>query len=76
MDEIEVRRMVDLKVLLVEKDVCDAGTVQQIRNGLAEDIAQYHILRDATEVLKKKLVDAKPEQTNKLHLKIGLSLFK
>ena len=75
MDEIEVRRMVDLKVLLVEKDDCDAGTVQQIRNGLAEDSAQYHILRDATEVLKKKLVDAKPEQTNKLHLKIGLSLF-
>lgn len=67
--------MVDLKVLLVEKEDCDAGTVQQIRNGLAEDNSQYSILRDATEVLKKKLETAKPEQSNKLHLKIGLSLF-
>jgi len=67
--------MVDLKVLLVEKEDCDAGTVQQIRNGLAEDNSQYSILRDATEVLKKKLEIARPEQSNKLHLKIGLSLF-
>lgn len=65
----------DLKVLLVEKEDCDAGTVQQIRNGLAEDNSQYSILRDATEVLKKKLEIARPEQSNKLHLKIGLSLF-
>lgn len=67
--------MVDLKVLLVEKEDCDAGTVQQIRNGLAEDHSQYHILRDAAEVLKKKLETSRPEQLNKLHLKIGLSLF-
>ena len=65
----------DLKVLLVEKEDCDAGTVQQIRNGLAEDNSQYGVLRDATEVLKKKLEGARPEQLNKLHLKIGLSLF-
>lgn len=67
--------MVDLKVLLLEKEDCDAGTVQQIRNGLAEDHSQYAVLRDAAEVLKKKLETARPEQVNKLHLKLGLSLF-
>lgn len=67
--------MVDLKVLLVEKEDCDAGTVQQIRNGLAEDHSQYHILRDAAEQLKKKLETSRPELVKKLHLKIGLSLF-
>lgn len=67
--------MVDLKVLLVEKEDCDAGTVQQIRNGLAEDYGQYHILRDAAEVLKKKLETCNPEQQKKLHLKLGLSYF-
>jgi len=67
--------MVDLKVLLVEKEDCDAGTVQQLRNGLSQDFDQYRVLRDASEVLKKKLESAKPDQQKKLHLKLGLALF-
>jgi len=67
--------MVDLKVLLVEKEDCDAGTVQQIRNGLAEGRSQYGILRDAAETLKKRLDSSRPDQVKKLHLKIGLSQF-
>ena len=31
--------MIDLKVLMVEKEDCDAGTVQQLRNGLITDKA-------------------------------------
>ena len=47
--------MIDLKALLVEREDCDAGTVQQLRNGLAQGGTQYRTLRDVTEVLKKKL---------------------
>lgn len=55
--------MVDLKVLLVEKEDCDAGTVQQLRNGLSQDYDQYRVLRDASEVLKKS--SSRPNPTSK-----------
>ena len=38
--------MVDLKVLMVEKEDCDAGTVQQLRSALVADRNQVKILRD------------------------------
>jgi DNA-directed RNA polymerase subunit alpha len=66
--------LIDLKALLVERPDCDAGTVQQLRNALAQGGTQYRTLRDVTEVLKKKLESA-PAQAKIWHLKIGISSF-
>lgn len=66
---------IDLKALLVEKPDCDAGTVQQLRTGLAQGGTQYRTLRDVTEALKKKLESAPPAQAKVWHLKIGIASF-
>ena len=44
---------IDLKTLLVEKPDCDAGTVQQLRNALAQGGTQYRSLREAAELLNQ-----------------------
>src|SRR6516165_9948247 len=67
--------MIDLKALLVEREDCDAGTVQQIRNGLAQGGSQYRTLRDVTDVLHKKLEAAVGPAQKKWHLKLGIALF-
>src|SRR4051812_42725328 len=66
---------IDLKALLVERPDCDAGTVQQLRNALAQGGTQYRTLRDVTEVLKKKLEGAPPAQQKTWHLKVGIASF-
>jgi DNA-directed RNA polymerase subunit alpha len=67
--------MVDLKALLVEREDCDAGTVQQLRTGLSQGGGQYRTLREVTEVLEKKAESAAPAVAKKWHLKLGISLF-
>lgn len=67
--------LIDLKALLVERPDCDAGTVQQLRNALAQGGTQFRTLRDVTEVLKKKLDSAAPAQAKVWHLKIGVASF-
>jgi DNA-directed RNA polymerase subunit alpha len=67
--------MIDLKVLMVEKEDCDAGTVQQLRNALQTDKTQAKVLRDAADTLKKKLGNAQPDAAKKLCLKLGISLY-
>jgi DNA-directed RNA polymerase subunit alpha len=67
--------LIDLKALLVERPDCDAGTVQQLRNALAQGGTQYRTLRDVTETLKKKLEASRPEQAKTWHLKIGIASF-
>src|ERR1051325_10847427 len=67
--------LIDLKALLVERPDCDAGTVQQLRNALAQGGTQYRSLRDVTEALKKKLETAAPAQARTWHLKIGIASF-
>src|SRR5947209_9196521 len=67
--------LIDLKALLVERPDCDAGTVQQLRNALAQGGTQYRSLRDVTELLKKKLEGAPPAQAKVWHLKIGIASF-
>jgi DNA-directed RNA polymerase subunit alpha len=67
--------MIDLKALLVEREDCDAGTVQQLRNALAQGGAQYRSLRDVTELLEKKAETAVGTPAKRWHLKIGISLF-
>jgi DNA-directed RNA polymerase subunit alpha len=66
---------IDLKALLVERQDCDAGTIQQLRNGLAQGGTQYRTLRDVTDVLKKKLESAAPGAAKVWHLKIGIASF-
>jgi DNA-directed RNA polymerase subunit alpha len=67
--------MIDLKALLVEREDCDAGTVQQIRNALAQGGTQYRTLREVTETIKKKLESASGVAAKRWHLKLGIASF-
>jgi DNA-directed RNA polymerase subunit alpha len=67
--------LIDLKALLVERDDCDAGTVQQLRNGLAQGGPQYRTLREVTEILKKKTESASGASAKRWHLKVGIAKF-
>src|SRR5262249_51876257 len=67
--------MIDLKALLVEKDDCDAGTVQKVREALAQGGTQYRTLRDVTEVVKKKAESASGAAAKKWHLKLGIASY-
>jgi DNA-directed RNA polymerase subunit alpha len=67
--------MIDLRALLVEREDCDAGTVQQLRNGLAQGGAQYRSLRDVADTLNKKLETASGATAKKWHLKLGIARF-
>ena len=64
---------IDLKALLVEREDCDAGTVQKLREGLAQGGNQFKALREVTDALKKKLEAAPPPVAKKLHLKLGIA---
>jgi DNA-directed RNA polymerase subunit alpha len=65
---------IDLKALLVEREDCDAGTVQQLRNGLAQGGGQYKSLRDVADVIKKRIETAGPA-AKRWHLKLGIAKY-
>ncbi|MCS6851161.1 MAG: tetratricopeptide repeat protein [Gemmataceae bacterium] len=67
--------LIDLKALLVEREECDAGTVQQLRNGLAQGGTQFRTLREVADVLKKKLDAASGAAVKRWHLKLGIAKF-
>jgi DNA-directed RNA polymerase subunit alpha len=67
--------LIDLKALLVEREDCDAGTVQQLRNALAQGGNQYRNLRDVADVLKKRLETASGVAAKRWHLKLGISQY-
>jgi DNA-directed RNA polymerase subunit alpha len=67
------QRMIDLKALLVEREDCDAGTVQKIREALAQGGTQFRSLRDVTEALKTKAAAAPPASVKKWRLKLGIA---
>ncbi len=67
--------MIDLKALLVEREDCDAGTVQQLRTALAQGGNQYRTLRDVTDVLHKKVEGATGVVAKRWQLKLGIALF-
>src|SRR5262245_10557208 len=67
--------LIDLKALLVEREDCDAGTVQRLRDGLAQGKSQYRTLRDVNDVLKKKVESQSGAAAKKLHLKLGVVNF-
>jgi DNA-directed RNA polymerase subunit alpha len=67
--------MIDLKALMVEREDCDAGTVQQLRNALAQGGTQFRTLRDVAEILKKKAEAASGAAAKRWHLKLGIALY-
>src|SRR5437588_343685 len=67
--------LIDLKALLVEREDCDAGTVQKIREALAQGKTQYRSLRDVTEILKKKAEASTGAQAKRWNLKLGIGSF-
>src|SRR5262249_47458865 len=67
--------MIEIRALLVEREDCDAGTVQQLRNALAQGGNQYRSWREATDLLRKKLETAPPNVAKKLHLKLGIAQY-
>ncbi len=62
----------DVKAMFLEKDDCDAGTVQRLRDGLTQGAQQYRALREAVDAMKTKLESAGP-QAKKWHLKLGVA---
>src|SRR6059036_3146304 len=70
-----IESTIDLKALMVEREDCDAGTVRQLRNGLAQGGGQYRSLRDVADNLRKKLEGVTGAAAKRWHLKLGISLF-
>jgi DNA-directed RNA polymerase subunit alpha len=67
--------LIDLKALLVEREDCDAGTVQKIREALTQGKTQYRTLRDVTDILKKKAEAVTGAPAKRWHLKLGIASF-
>jgi DNA-directed RNA polymerase subunit alpha len=70
-----VDHVIDLKALLVEREECDSGTVQQLRNALAQGGTQYRTLRDVAAQLEKKLEGATGAAAKRWHLKLGVAYY-
>jgi len=68
-----VDQSIDLKALLVEREDCDAGTIQKLREGLAQGGAQFKALREVNDALLKRLDNSPPILAKKLHLKLGIT---
>jgi len=67
--------LIDLRTLLVEKEDCDAGTVQQLRNGLSQGNQQFKNLREVCQLLQKKVETTTGPQQKKFQLKYGIALY-
>jgi DNA-directed RNA polymerase subunit alpha len=68
--------LIDLKALMVEREDCDAGTVEKLRSGLAQGKTQYRALREAAEALKKKVeANAGTATGKRWHLKLGVAQY-
>jgi DNA-directed RNA polymerase subunit alpha len=65
----------DIKALFLEREDCDAGTVQQLRNGLAQAPTQYKSLRDAVDAMKAKLPTVAVANQKKWYLKLGIASY-
>ena len=68
-----VDQVIDLKALLVEREDCDAGTIQKLREGLAQGGTQFKALKEVNDTLRKRLESAPPALAKKLHLKLGIT---
>ncbi len=72
---VDTATLIDLKALMVEREDCDAGTVEKLRAGLAQGKTQYRTLRDVTDVIRKKLESASGTQAKRWHLKLGIACY-
>jgi len=71
----ETAMLIDLKALMVEREDCDAGTVEKLKNGLAQGKTQYRSRRDAAEQLRKKVESSTGAQAKRWHLKLGIATY-
>ena len=68
--------LIDLKALMVEREDCDAGTVEKLRAGLAQGKTQYRSLRESAEALKKKVeANASSPSGKRWYLKLAVSQY-
>ena len=68
--------LIDLKALMVEREDCDAGTVEKLRAGLAQGKTQYRSLREAGEALKKKIeANVGTPIGKRWHLKLAIAQY-
>lgn len=68
--------LIDLKALMVEREDCDAGTVEKLRAGLAQGRTQYRALRESAEALKKKVeANAGTPVGKRWHLKLAIAQY-
>jgi DNA-directed RNA polymerase subunit alpha len=65
----------DVKSLFLEREECDAGTVQQLRQALTHSPAQYRVLRETVEAMKQKLAQASGAAAKRWHLKLGIASY-
>ncbi len=65
----------DIKALFLEREDCDAGTVQQLRNGLQQGASQYRALREGVDAMKSRAESATGPGTKKWQLKLGIASF-
>jgi len=67
--------LIDLRTLMVEKEDCDAGTVQQLRNGLSQGNQQFKSLKEVVQLLQKKVETTPAPGQKKYQLKLGIALY-
>ncbi len=68
--------LIDLKALMVEREDCDAGTVEKLRSGLAQGKTQYRALRESADALKKKVeANAANPSGKRWHLKLAVAQY-
>src|SRR5688572_10560111 len=68
--------LIDLKALMVEREDCDAGTVEKLRAALAQGKPQYRALKESAEALKKKVdSNAGTASGKRWHLKLGIAQY-
>ncbi len=65
----------DIKALFLEREDCDAGTVQRLREGLTQGPAQYKALREVIEAMKTRLESQSGLAAKKWQLKLGIALY-
>lgn len=65
----------DVKSLFLEREECDAGTVQQLRQALSASPDQYRLLRDTIQAMQQKLAQSSGAAAKRWHLKLGIASY-
>ncbi|GBD37038.1 DNA-directed RNA polymerase subunit alpha [bacterium HR36] len=65
----------DVKSLFLEREECDAGTVQQLRQALTVSPEQYRLLRETVQAMEQKLQQSSGAAAKRWHLKLGVASY-